>query len=878
MAITYSDYTGDGSNTDFAFSFPYLEDTHVVVEVDGVDKTTTAGDFTLPTTSLVRMAVAPALAADVRVKRVSDFATDLVDFTNGSVLTEGDLDRAYQHNRYLNEEAAEGNDASMQIVGGGTDYNAANKKIVNLADGTLATDAVNKGYVDGKVALTTTNLAGFYKSTHTGDGSVEFGLAFTPQTTDAKAYIVTIDGVFQIPDVAYTIGATSITFTSAPPTPSSICVLATAAASSTAVDNVLLTATGATEARSLADRAADSVNVMDFGAVGDGTTNDMDAFQAAIDAVGYGGGVVVAPANKRYFIDGTATNTNLTIKAGVQLTTNKKVPENDGPDSWRGLDVVNGALILNDASVGILMDHNSALVGFFVIRKEVVDLFKDASETGNENEYVTNAVANAWDGTAISLNNYANNVYVGHCNIIGFNIAITANAGLANGAAQFRAEYLNIDCKNGLVLDYSMDITYIENCHCWPITSVNSPGVDQQRNGTAFKISGTHDWTKFTNCFAYAYDRSFQVNGANHATFVGCGADYTPDVRTVGGTPAGDSVGFQVYQTGGSEATFINCQAAAQTYGMFLDSRTLDSDITLSGLTSGTYTEGDAVVQAVSGITGTVKTTVTGTSVVVSGTSGIFDTSNAVTIDGSAAGTPTGVSGGNTGEDTFLLEGCTFWATKTGGYAVKVARGSGVIDGCKFRGGTYAIYFGGPDWDGNAIGSSDLPTAANAGARWVISNNVFDGDNTSETGSVVLANLIHNGFNNKQLYKLTDNAYLNQPTLSKTPFDVTGTNGLVEITADSGTSAIYPPLDADVVKITSTTAFGTFHPTGYTAGRIVTLVAGAAFEIYDGSGSGYASGEMQLASGANFTMADGDTLTLLFNGVFWQETSRSDNT
>lgn len=316
MAITYSDYTGDGVETDFAFSFPYLEDTHVVVEVDGVDKTTTAGDFTLPTTSLVRMTVAPALAADVRVKRVSDFATDLVDFTNGSVLTEGDLDRAYQHNRYLNEEAAEGNDASMQIVGGGTDYNAANKKIVNLADPTVASDAANMDYVDTQVALSGTNLNSFDKSTHTGDNTeTEFTLSFTSQVTSPEAYLVTIDGVVQTPTTAYTVSTTTnkITFTSAPPTSAAIVVVPMG--TTTVANEASVVATGSTTARTLADRFADVANVLDYGVSTTASAADNTSYlQNAIDAVSTaGGGIVFIP-------EGTYTiNADVKVKDNVIL-------------------------------------------------------------------------------------------------------------------------------------------------------------------------------------------------------------------------------------------------------------------------------------------------------------------------------------------------------------------------------------------------------------------------------------------------------------------------------------------------------------------------------------------------------------------------------
>lgn len=80
------------------------------------------------------------------------------------------------------------------------------------------------------------------------------------------------------------------------------------------IANELVLATGTTTPRTLADRFADPINILDFGAVGDGITNCTAAIQSAVNHVAsLGGGTIVFPYGT-YLIDAT-----ITINKGIML-------------------------------------------------------------------------------------------------------------------------------------------------------------------------------------------------------------------------------------------------------------------------------------------------------------------------------------------------------------------------------------------------------------------------------------------------------------------------------------------------------------------------------------------------------------------------------
>jgi len=216
MAVTYIDHAGTQGQTDFAFTFPYLEDEHIKVEIDGVGTT----DFTVVATPTAKIVLDTGLsaAASVRVRRRSAPNENLVDFVNGSVLTEAELDLSYRHNRYLAEEIAELNDQSLQIESGGTEWDAKTKRIKNVGTAVDSTDAVTKVYLDNKVAQVSTGATQpplkwvFSAISGTNNTYTVTGAEVLGDT----AYEVSIDGLIKEPTVEYTVDPSTDTLTIIP--------------------------------------------------------------------------------------------------------------------------------------------------------------------------------------------------------------------------------------------------------------------------------------------------------------------------------------------------------------------------------------------------------------------------------------------------------------------------------------------------------------------------------------------------------------------------------------------------------------------------------------------------------------------------------------
>lgn len=88
MSLNFPNYTGNGSTTDYSFSFPYLDRSHVKVSVNGTPTTA----FTFHNATTIRFNTAPADGALIVIYRETPSDSLLGDFSFGGAIREQDLE------------------------------------------------------------------------------------------------------------------------------------------------------------------------------------------------------------------------------------------------------------------------------------------------------------------------------------------------------------------------------------------------------------------------------------------------------------------------------------------------------------------------------------------------------------------------------------------------------------------------------------------------------------------------------------------------------------------------------------------------------------------------------------------------------------------
>ena len=148
MPYSSAVYTGNGSTTQFAITFPYIRKEHIKVFVNFVDTV-----YTYVNNTTVQLAAAPASPLRVEVRRITPLANVLVDYTDGSTLVAADLDTTALQNLYIEQELDDSLKQTVSVDPATGLLTAGSARITNVANPVNAQDAATKSYVDTADAL-----------------------------------------------------------------------------------------------------------------------------------------------------------------------------------------------------------------------------------------------------------------------------------------------------------------------------------------------------------------------------------------------------------------------------------------------------------------------------------------------------------------------------------------------------------------------------------------------------------------------------------------------------------------------------------------------------------------------------------------------------
>jgi hypothetical protein len=253
------------------------------------------------------------------------------------------------------------------------------------------------------------------------------------------------------------------------------------------------------EAKSMEDNT--KLNVLDFGAKGDGKTDDTQAFQKALDEAGKKGGIVFVPAGD-YLI-----KSHLLIPPNVTLEGVAKAPPTTSLGYGSTLLAVEGKGS-TEGTPFIILQRNSTIKGLVIYYPE-----QDAE----------NPVPYPW-----TIQGRGDNCSIVDVLLVNSYQAVDFGT-FPCGRHYIKGLYAQAFLK-GLFIDKCFDIGRVEDVHFWPFATGRLNKFSRE-NGEAF-IIGRTDWEYMLNCFAISFKVGFHFihtnDGAPNVVLTQCGSDIGP--------------------------------------------------------------------------------------------------------------------------------------------------------------------------------------------------------------------------------------------------------------------------------------------------------------------------------------------------------------
>ncbi len=269
------------------------------------------------------------------------------------------------------------------------------------------------------------------------------------------------------------------------------------------------------------------ISVKDFGAVGDGVTDDTVAIQNALKAFNDIGGKIIVPNGMRCVVG------DLWVSKGVTFEGSNAQPGWD-ENLEKQYKNYGSALLLKENST-IHLQAGSTLRNLLIVPNGM--LFPQLNP-------------DSWKGTAVKTQ--GDDAHIEYCLIMGFNQAIEAL-----GHKRPRIKNIYFDCINGIHVGDCWDIGVVQDCHAWSFATVanlGKTGYTDLRPGIAYLFGKGGDLRAIDN-FSYGYYRGTVIDSCNGITILNMGNDTNPKNHP-------HSIGM-IVQGSSESVRLIDCQTAA---------------------------------------------------------------------------------------------------------------------------------------------------------------------------------------------------------------------------------------------------------------------------------------------------------------------------